>query len=102
MPKRVIEPNTTLYPVPVVLITTGGSNPNVMTCNRIASCSAEPPRPAISIRPGRYSHSQIHESGEFVVNIPAPGQSALADYTGVVTGRKEEKIAVAGLKLAPH
>lgn len=101
MSKRITEPNTTLYPVPVVLITSGGGKPNVMTCNRIVSCSAEPPRLAISIRPGRYSHSLVHESREFVVNIPAPGQSALADYIGVVTGRKEDKIAIAGLKLAP-
>ena len=101
MPKRILEPNTTLYPVPIVLITTGGQRPNVMTCNRIVSCSAEPPRLAISIRPGRYSHSQIHESGEFVVNIPMPEQSTLVDYIGVVTGQKEDKIAVAGLKLAP-
>ena len=101
MPKRILEPNTTLYPVPIVLITTGGQRPNVMTCNRIVSCSAEPPRLAISIRPGRYSYSQIHESGEFIVNIPMPEQSTLVDYIGVVTGQKEDKIAVTGLKLAP-
>lgn len=101
MPKRIIEPNTTLYPVPVVLITTGGNVPHVMTCNRIVSCSAEPPRLAISIRPGRYSHSLVHESGEFVVNIPAPAQSTLVDYIGVVTGSKEDKIAIADLKLVP-
>jgi flavin reductase (DIM6/NTAB) family NADH-FMN oxidoreductase RutF len=35
------------------------------------------------------------------VNIPAPEQFTLVDYIGVVTGRKEDKIAVAGLKLAP-
>ncbi len=101
MPKRVIEPNTTLYPVPVVLITTGGDTPNVMTCNRIASCSAEPPRLAISVRPARYSHSLIQTSGEFVVNIPAPDHATLADYLGVVTGRQEDKFAIASLKLAP-
>lgn len=101
MLKRVIEPNTTLYPVPVVLITTGGDTPNVMTCNRIVSCSAEPPRLAISIRPGRYSHSLMQASREFVVNIPTPGQSTLVDYIGVVTGSKEDKIAIAGLNLAP-
>lgn len=101
MPKRIIEPNTTLYPVPVVLITTGGNTPNVMTCNRIASCSAEPPRLAISVRPGRYSHSLIHQSGEFVVNIPMPEQSVLVDYVGVVTGQKENKIKIANLRLTP-
>ncbi len=101
MSKRTIEPNTTLYPVPVVLITTGGDKPNVMACNRISSCSAEPPRLAISIRSGRYSHSLVRESREFVVNIPAPEQSALVDYIGVVTGAKVDKIAIAKLRLAP-
>lgn len=101
MPKRLLEPNTTLYPVPVVLITTGGSRVNVMTCNRIASCSAEPPRLCISIRPGRFSHDLIRDSGEFVVNLPTPDQQALVDYVGVVTGRKEDKLRVSGLALAP-
>lgn len=101
MPKRVIEPNTTLYPVPVVLITAGGDQPNVMTCNRIVSCSAEPPRLAISVRPGRYSHTLIRTTGEFVVNLPQPEQLNLTDYVGVVTGREEDKFTVTRLKLAP-
>ncbi len=49
----------------------------------------------------RYSHSLIQRTGEFVVNIPAPSQRALTDYVGVVTGRKEDKVAMAKLKLAP-
>lgn len=101
MSKRVIEPNTTLYPVAVVLVTTGGTTPNVFTCNRILSCSAEPPRLAIAVRPGRYSYSLIRQTREFVVNIPTPEQSTLADYVGVVTGRSEDKIGSAGLTLAP-
>jgi len=99
--KHIIEPNTTLYPVAVVLVTTGGATPNVMTCNRIISCSAEPPRLAISARPNRYSHSLIHATREFVVNIPTPEQARLCDYLGVVSGRDEDKIEIAGLKLAP-
>lgn len=101
MTKRLIEPNTALYPVPVVLITAGIAKPNVMTCNRIASCSAEPPRLAISVRPTRYSHSLIQQTREFVVNIPSPDHKILADYVGVVTGKKEDKLATAGLKLTP-
>ncbi|MCC7165579.1 MAG: flavin reductase family protein [Anaerolineae bacterium] len=98
--KRVIEPNTTLYPVPVVIITAGIATPNVMTCNRIVSCSAEPPRLAISVRQLRYSYGLIKQTGEFVVNIPAPAQDILTDYIGVVTGKSEDKIAIAKLKLA--
>ena len=101
MQKRVMEPNTTLYPVGVVLITTGGNSPNVFTCNRVASVSAEPPRLAISVRPNRYSHSLIRSTREFVVNIPASDQQALTDYLGSVTGREEDKIATAQVKLSP-
>ena len=101
MSKRLLEPNTTLYPVPVVLITTGGEQVNVMTCNRVASCSAEPPRLCLSIRPGRFSHDLIRRSGEFVVNLPTLEQQTLVDYAGVVTGRKEDKFRVTGLALAP-
>ena len=101
MPKQVLEPNTTLYPAAVVLVTSGGETPNVMTCNRVASCSAEPPRLCISVRPMRHSHTLIRQSGEFVVNIPSPEQQLLTDYLGVVSGRKENKIEVAGLRLAP-
>lgn len=101
MSKRLIKSNTTLYPVPIVVITAGGETPNVMTCNRVISCSAEPPRLGIAIRPSRYTHTLIQECGEFVVNIPAPDQARLSDYLGVVTGREEDKISIAGLGLAP-
>lgn len=101
MPKRALEPNTTFYPVAVALITTGGNTPNVMTCNRLASCSAEPPRLSLSVRPARYSHTLIKQTREFVVNLLTPEQATLADYVGVVTGRKENKIEIAGLRLAP-
>ena len=99
MSKRILQPNTTLYPVSVVLITSGADSANVMTCNRVASCSAEPPRLAISVRPARHSHGLIQRSGEFVVNIPSPDQATLCDYLGVVSGRDEDKIALAGLTL---
>lgn len=101
MAKRILEANTTLYPVPVVLISAGIIMPNIMTCNRIASCSAEPPRLCIAVRPLRHSHKLIVETGEFVVNIPAPQQRLLSDYVGVVTGHSEDKWATAGLTRAP-
>lgn len=101
MAKKRITPNTTLYPAPVVLVSTGTDPVNVMTCNRISSCSAEPPRLAISIRPGRYTHNLILENGEFVVSLPEPTQLTLTDYLGVVSGKEEDKIAAAGLRLEP-
>jgi flavin reductase (DIM6/NTAB) family NADH-FMN oxidoreductase RutF len=43
----------------------------------------------------------IRASREFVVNLPSPAQQTLSDYLGVVTGRDEDKIAIANLQLAP-
>jgi flavin reductase (DIM6/NTAB) family NADH-FMN oxidoreductase RutF len=49
--KILLPADTTLYPVPVVLITCGrGPQANVFTLNRIASCNAEPPMVSISVR----------------------------------------------------
>ncbi len=36
-----------------------------------------------------------------MVNIPTEDQLTLTDYLGVVTGREEDKIAIAHLKLVP-
>lgn len=36
-----------------------------------------------------------------MVNLPMAEHAALADYVGVVSGREEDKIASAGLRLAP-
>ena len=102
MSKRHIKPNTTLFPVPVVLVTAGdGDDANVATINRISSCNAEPPMIAISVRPGRHTHTLIEQTGEFVVNIPAPGMDALTDYVGVTTGREEAKWEARGLTPTP-
>lgn len=101
MAKRIFEPNTTFYPVAVALITSGGDTPNVMTANRLVSASAEPPRLGLSVRPARHSHGLIKQTREFVVNLPTPDLAALVDYAGVVTGRKENKIDIAGLRLMP-
>lgn len=101
MSRLQLEPNTTLFPVPVVLLTCGKEQPNVMTLNRISSCNAEPPMLAISIRPTRYSHDLIQQYGEFVVNIPSFQLEPLTDYVGVTTGRKENKWEAHGLTQLP-
>lgn len=96
-----LEPNTTLFPVPVVLVTCGTVPPNVFTANRISSCNAEPPMLALSIRPSRYSHDLIGEHGEFVVNLPLNTMETLTDYVGVTTGRSEDKWQAHGLTPIP-
>lgn len=97
-----ISPNTTLYPVPVVLITCGkGMGTNVFAVNRIASCNAEPPMINISVRPSRASHDLISEHGEFVVNIPWPEMEFISDFVGTTTIGETNKWQETGLTRLP-
>jgi flavin reductase (DIM6/NTAB) family NADH-FMN oxidoreductase RutF len=99
MTKEQLTPNTTLYPVPVVLITCGvGDEANVFSLNRIASCNAEPPMISISVRPSRASHDLIQKLGEFVVNIPWPEMELVSDFVGSTTARETDKWQETGLK----
>ena len=87
--KRLVEPNTTLYPVPVVLIACGvGDSINVFSLNRIASCNAEPPMISISVRPQRASHDLIDKTRSFSVNIPWPEMEVVSNFVGTTSMRE--------------
>jgi flavin reductase (DIM6/NTAB) family NADH-FMN oxidoreductase RutF len=102
MSKVSLTPNTTLYPVPVVLVTCGaGEAANVFSLNRIASCNAEPPMISISVRPSRASHDLIDKLGEFVVNIPWPDMELVSDFVGATTSRNTDKWQETGLARLP-
>jgi flavin reductase (DIM6/NTAB) family NADH-FMN oxidoreductase RutF len=102
MNKFQLPPNTTLFPVPVVLVTCGaGEHVNVFTLNRIASCNAEPPMLSISVRPSRASHDLIDQTDEFVVNIPWPGLELVSDFVGTTSGREIDKWQETGLTTQP-
>ena len=101
-PKRPLTSDTTLYPVPVVLITCGaGDQANLFSLNRIASCNAEPPMISISVRPLRASHDLIDHLGEFVVNIPWPDMEPVSDFVGTTTSRNTDKWRETGLTPLP-
>ena len=102
MKKVKLTLNTTLYPVPVVFVTCqAGSQTNVFTLNRIASCNAEPPMISISVRPSRASHDLIDQSGEFVVNIPWSEMELIGDFVGTTTCREINKWQETGLTTQP-
>ncbi|MCL5962144.1 MAG: flavin reductase family protein [Chloroflexi bacterium] len=101
MPKRVLEPSTVLYPVPVVLVSCGHQRPNIITVNRIASLAAEPPVIGISLRPSRLSHTLISQTGEFVVNLPTADMLPATDLCGTSSGTRSDKFASTGLTAVP-
>ncbi len=96
-------PSTTLFPVPVTLVTSyaEGNAPNIITIAWTGIMNSDPPVVYVSIRPGRHSHKLIKESGEFVINIPSVDQAGAADFCGMISGREVNKFEAAGFTQAP-
>jgi flavin reductase (DIM6/NTAB) family NADH-FMN oxidoreductase RutF len=89
-----------LSPVPVVLVSCGGTKgwkPNLITIAWIGSICTAPPMLSIAVRPERYSHAIIKATGVFVVNVPSSDQTKATDWCGVVSGRDVDKFAETGL-----
>jgi flavin reductase (DIM6/NTAB) family NADH-FMN oxidoreductase RutF len=59
--------------------------------------NSEPPSVGIAVRPSRYSHACISESGAFTIGLPTEKYIKEADYFGVSSGRDADKLAVTGL-----
>jgi len=101
--KQLWKPGNVLSPVPVVLVSCGGSEefrPNLITIAWVGSICSDPPMLSIAVRPERYSHGIIMASGEFVVNLPSRDQTKITDWCGMVSGAKVDKFAESGLTAA--
>lgn len=100
--KKTIAPTTLLNPVPVVMISCCGTSDgyeknNIITIAWTGTVNSEPPMLSVSIRKSRYSHTQIVQSGEFVVNLVHRGLLAACDFCGVKSGRDVDKFAACEL-----
>lgn len=99
MNKRSIKPSTFLMPVPAVLVSCQdkGGRANIITIAWAGVVCSDPPMLSISLRPSRYSHGIIRESGEFVVNVPTVDIIRKVDYCGITSGREVDKFRETGL-----
>lgn len=102
MSKTVWKPGNLLAPVPPVLVSCGGmEKPNLITIAWAGTVCSDPVRVSISVRPSRYSHGLIRQSGEFVVNLPTEPLLRAVDWCGVKSGRDVDKFAAMGLTALP-
>ena len=103
MKKRTVKPSTFLCPTPVVLVTCQdkGGRPNIITIAWTGIICSDPPMVSISIRPSRYSHGIIKETGQFVVNIPPVDIIRKVDLCGIISGKDADKFKEAGLTAVP-
>lgn len=102
MAKKVWKAGTMLYPAPPVMVTCGtAEKANVFTAAWTGIVNSEPPMTYVSVRPSRYSHELISETGEFVINLTTADLIKTADFCGVKSGRDMDKFAETGLKTVP-
>ena len=85
-----IRPNTLLYPVPALLVSSGTADgrTNIMTAEWTGTICTVPPMAYVSIRPSRVSYDMIRESGEFVLNLNTEKLAVAADQCGVISARE--------------
>lgn len=96
------KPGTMLFPLPPVMVTCGTmEKPNVLTVAWTGIVNSEPPMTYISVRPSRYSHDIIKESGEFVINISTLELAKACDYCGIKSGKNTDKFANMNLETEP-
>jgi flavin reductase (DIM6/NTAB) family NADH-FMN oxidoreductase RutF len=87
------QPMIGLYHLPVVLVSCidKDGKPNIIPLGWVGGVCSDPPQVSIALRPSRYSHQMIEQTGEFVVNIPEEGMVEIVDGTGFCSGRNVDK-----------
>ncbi len=101
MAKQNWKPGNMLYPVPAVMISCNrkGETPNIITVAWAGTICSDPAMVSISVRPERYSHNIIEETGEFVINLVTKELVYATDFCGVKSGRDVDKFKE--MKLTP-
>lgn len=88
-----------LYPLPAVMVsvTDGKGQDDIITVAWTGTICTNPPMVYISVRPSRFSHHMLMETGEFVINLTTEKLTRATDYCGVRSGRDVDKFKETGL-----
>ena len=100
MNKILLGPTTSIYPMPTLLV---GANvdgkPNFMAVAWGGIAGSTPPMISVAIRHSRYTLTGIRQNMTFSVNIPSIDFVKEADYCGLVSGAKINKVEVCKFKV---
>ena len=102
MSKQSWKGSALIAPLPAVLVTCGTiDSPNILTIGWTGIVCTRPPMTYISVRPERFSHDIIKNSGEFVINLTTADMVRSVDFCGVKSGKNINKFEVCGLHTEP-
>ena len=96
---QIWKPGNMVYPVPAVMVSCADKkgNSNILTVAWTGTICSDPAMAYISVRPERYSHHMIEESGEFVINLTTDKLAKETDMVGVRSGKDCDKWKLLGL-----
>ncbi len=102
MGKQLWKAGNMLYPLPAVMVSTGGKDGgrNILTVAWTGTICSNPPMLYVSVKKNRYSHQALMETGEFFVNLTTEDTAFATDYCGVKSGRDIDKFK--SLNLTPE
>lgn len=93
MAKVDFKPGNMLYPLPAVLVSVADAqgNDNLFTVAWTGTVCSDPAMVSISVRPERFSHHMLRQTGEFVINLTTEKLAYATDFCGVRSGRDVDK-----------
>lgn len=100
MSKVLLGPTTLVLPTPAFLIGSSvDGKPNFMAAAWSGVVNSDPPMISVAIRPARHTHLGISQNSTFSVNVPSVSLTREADYCGIRSGSKVDKVAVCKFKI---
>ena len=97
--KKQLKATAMSFPAPVFIVATYNEDGSADAMNAAwgGVCGAVPPCIQVSLNTGRKTRENILRTGCFTINIGGEDLMAVSDYFGLVSGKKEDKLARTGI-----
>lgn len=83
------------FPMPLTILGTHlNGKPNYMTLGWVSRVNYKPPLIGIGVNKANITHEAILESKEFSINFPSSDMMAVADYVGLISGKRVDKSTI--------
>lgn len=100
MSKTKIGATTLIYPMPATLVGADvDGKPNFLAIAWCGVACSQPPMVSVALQPRRYTLKGIRQHMAFSVNIPSVDLVKEADYCGIRSGAKVDKVAACNFRI---